>query len=478
MIVRFKKYILLFLVISFSSCQEGANNLITNPFVLTDSDKNMVLRRPKVEKVKVQGGVLILEGERLDRVTKIKLSNNELKISRQKENSLLATSMNKILLHLTEVTSLVIDSAYGQSIIPIEIILNSGSVSGSQIADQSITADDIQDGSITFSKISNSGAYDNYILSYTKELGWRPTAPSSANGGGGGLSLSLGEGLVSKGSVINNTGNIEINVGKNPEQLLIIEAEPSTNYGKLTYPGDLRLYNDSHAESKLSFHDETSTNDPYYINRTENSLNFKRQNSSGDLDIISFNNVGTTDASVDIHQELKTSKAITATAEGTDSFSFSGEENFSVSVHDNLTFESTNGGTITLDSNSLSVKGEARFEGSVTIEGSFSSPSSDFAEYFKSEESLDKGDVVGINLKSGLVRKYQKGDELLGVVSTDPGFVGNKNETGEHIALVGLVGQVPFNKSQVKVVNRIVYTKDGKKIGVLLHSGRLFLRIN
>ena len=270
---------------------------------------------PKVEKVKVQGGVLILEGERLDRVTKIKLSNNELKISRQKEDSLLATSMSKILLHLTEVTSLVIDSAYGQSIIPIEIILNSGSVSGSQIADQSITADDIQDGSITFSKISNSGAYDNYILSYTKELGWRPTAPSSANGGGGGLSLSLGEGMVSKGSVINNTGNIEINVGKNPEQLLIIEAESSTNYGKITYPGELRLYKDSYEESKLSFYDNSISEDasPYLLERSAESLNVKRKSGSDFFDIISFNNVSASGGSVDIHQELKTSKANYAT---------------------------------------------------------------------------------------------------------------------------------------------------------------------
>ena len=123
-------------------------------------------------------------------------------------------------------------------------------------------------------------------------------------------------------------------------------------------------------------------------------------------------------------------------------------------MHDNLTFESTNGGTITLDSNILNITGTTSFNGNVTIDGdAVSTESSDFAEYFKSEATLNKGDVVGINLKNGLVRKYQPGDELLGVVSTDPGFVGNKNETGEHIALVGLVGQVPFNKSQVKIVN-------------------------
>ena len=75
----------------------------------------------------------------------------------------------------------------------------------------------------------------------------------------------------------------------------------------------------------------------------------------------------------------------------------------------------------------------------------------DYAEYFRSERLLEPGDVVGINLENALVRRYQNGDELIGVITTNPGVLGNKNETGEFIAPVALVGQVPVKKDQVVI---------------------------
>ncbi len=117
--------------------------------------------------------------------------------------------------------------------------------------------------------------------------------------------------------------------------------------------------------------------------------------------------------------------------------------------------------------------------GNVTATGSFSGGGLDFAEYFENEEQMISGDIVGINLETGRVRKYHVGDEFVGIVSSDPSFVGGLKlgeEASDDQTLVGLTGQLEFNKDQVIIENRIVKTLDRKKIGVLLSTGRVFIR--
>lgn len=120
-------------------------------------------------------------------------------------------------------------------------------------------------------------------------------------------------------------------------------------------------------------------------------------------------------------------------------------------------------------------------DGDVNISSghSYLTNGADFAEYFFNEESLVPGDVVGINLQTGKVRKYQTGDEFVGIVSSDAGYVGNNaldRKNDSNYALVGLTGQLEFNELQVIVKNRIVKTKDGVKIGILLANGKVFIR--
>ena len=114
---------------------------------------------------------------------------------------------------------------------------------------------------------------------------------------------------------------------------------------------------------------------------------------------------------------------------------------------------------------------------SLKVDGQLVTTGADLAEYFKASEDIVPGSVVGIDLSSGLARRYRAGDFLLGIVSTRPGFLGNQSETGEFVIPVALVGQVPFNKNEVVVKNRLVYTKDNKRIGVLLASGRIYLNL-
>ncbi|MCJ8346384.1 hypothetical protein MJH12_12645, partial [bacterium] len=99
----------------------------------------------------------------------------------------------------------------------------------------------------------------------------------------------------------------------------------------------------------------------------------------------------------------------------------------------------------------------------------------DYAEYFEAESDIEAGSVVGLNPDNGLVRKYQSGDQLLGIVSTKPGVLGNASATGGYMVAVALVGQVPINKSEMLSRNRQAYTMDGKRIGYLLKNGNYYI---
>ncbi|MCX6126930.1 MAG: hypothetical protein NTV34_19570 [Proteobacteria bacterium] len=102
----------------------------------------------------------------------------------------------------------------------------------------------------------------------------------------------------------------------------------------------------------------------------------------------------------------------------------------------------------------------------------------DYAEYFATEDALTPGDIVGINLRSGLVRRYHAGDHLVGVVSTQPGVIGNSKIKTKKSVLVALMGQVPFNRQATRTQGNIVKTPDGVQIGYILASGDLYLQLS
>jgi|GEM_PF-3511892 len=103
----------------------------------------------------------------------------------------------------------------------------------------------------------------------------------------------------------------------------------------------------------------------------------------------------------------------------------------------------------------------------------------DYAEYFEAEESLPQGELVGLNMNTGKVRGYKPGDKLLGVVSTEPGIVGN-SELGNstRAVLVALVGQVPILKDRIIEDNGVVSSKDGQSIGYRLSNGNVYLNLS
>lgn len=133
--------------------------------------------------------------------------------------------------------------------------------------------------------------------------------------------------------------------------------------------------------------------------------------------------------------------------------------------------------------------------GTVRAEGTITSGPADYAEWFEHDAPMRPGDVVGFNFDTGKVRKYVRGDALVGVASEKAAFAaGAPVSIGAEMAalalsapgtqpptstathtLVGMIGQVDVDDAQIVEDKRSVMTPDRKRIGFRLSSGKVFL---
>lgn len=124
-------------------------------------------------------------------------------------------------------------------------------------------------------------------------------------------------------------------------------------------------------------------------------------------------------------------------------------------------------------------------DGSAHAASTFTDGGADFAEWIRHESPLFPGDVAGINLANGLVRKYQPGDHYIGICSTSPGLVGNNppdvdNAQARAIyaqtySIIGLKGQLEVESDQVVEKSGKFYTLDGVFVGSRLSDGRVYV---
>mgnify|MGYP001231821303 CR=1 FL=1 len=218
-------------------------------------------------------------------------------------------------------------------------------------------------------------------------------------GGGGIASLSLGEGMVGKGDVINNTGNILVNTGNREGQIPIVEANGDKYYGKISHPGDFVLdYNHVEALPILKFW--KSENNYFSFQKNDESLNIKHQNGAP-TDILTLNK---TESLFSV--PLKITKSLKVE----ENVDFSGEvSTFNVN-NQSVTIDS--GNSVSITTPAFDVTGVSNFSSNVTVGGAlavsgdlsadnFTPSGADYAEYFRSESLLEPGDVVGINLENG-----------------------------------------------------------------------------
>lgn len=117
--------------------------------------------------------------------------------------------------------------------------------------------------------------------------------------------------------------------------------------------------------------------------------------------------------------------------------------------------------------------------------GTINTGGADLAEYYTSQTALEKGEVVTLdpNNNHGIMKsQYQYQSDLLGVVSTAPGFVaGSYTKDGYPVALVGRVPVFITNENgSVRVGDRLTSasipgyamkaTKAGRTIGLALET--------
>ncbi len=104
----------------------------------------------------------------------------------------------------------------------------------------------------------------------------------------------------------------------------------------------------------------------------------------------------------------------------------------------------------------------------------------DYAEYLPAEETLEPGDLVELDVDTGMVRKYRGKGPYIGVVSENPVVIGNYDPAYENdpsYALIALAGQVNIDEKQVYEEERVVYTKDKKyRVGYRLKNGKVLLK--
>lgn len=575
------------------------------------SGGNEIRYTPKVDTYKIEGGTVRLNGENMDQITSLQIGDYPLTITKQDNSKVIAMAGDQVNIDLYDVVNLFVSSAYGQSVIPLEVDILDSAVTETKIADGAVTTDKIAEEAVTLDKLSTADANDGDVVVYSKTQGqWIPGTIGGLTGSGNNVtSVTIGDGLKTDGGdeTITSSGTIQVDFGHYAGQVIPLsentkdsdgpgyfehnglirayavdadsdgELEEGEAYGQFSLVNTYNATSSPRFDYRLSFdgytvtnmvireeqedinfiefdsndaliyiHQDTETTRPlkmqlddddddsdhyneYFSSTTSNPNNYGRANTAESFLTRNQYTEGATDYDVkpllEISDGLKTEDLhitgdthIEGTLRNTGNARFQGNigidgildveqitgdlevsggftvsEGFNSGDHD--IFNINTDGSLTLNkggdgstlftidnSGNLSLHdgdGDQIFtvdsNGVVNAHGTINAESIDYAEYFDAKEEAKPGDVIGIDLSSGLARKYRSGDFLIGVASTKPGVAGGVKDENKTQILVGLMGQVPVNEEQTKIKNGMVYTMDDKQLGVKLASGDIYI---
>ena len=195
------KIILLSLFI-FVSCEESLDQFSSDPLA-TGNNKPVVNRQvviPIATNVEVRNGLFYIEGENFNLLSDIQVKKQDgsivpTAIYRKTNDSLIAGVLGNINSVAEILVELILNSAQGQSVVPVSITISNGSVRTESLAIDAVTGDKIAHKTIPLSKISGVGANAGFIISY-RDGEWRPTPPAGGGLGGGISIINLGRGLA------------------------------------------------------------------------------------------------------------------------------------------------------------------------------------------------------------------------------------------------------------------------------------------
>ena len=593
-------YLLLFSLVGCLNPQDNYFNKALNQA----SGGNEIRYTPEVAQYKVEGGTIRLNGANMDQITSLQLGDYPLIITKQDSSKVIAMASDDVDLTLYDVVNLFVSSAYGQSVIPLEVDILDSAITEKELADGAVTSSKIQEEAVTLDKLSTADANDGDVVVYSRTQGqWIPGTIGGLTGTGNNVtSLTIGNGLKTDGGdeTITSSGTVHLDFGHYAGQVIPLNenTKDTDGPGYLEHNGIIRAYAvDADSDGQI---EQGETYGQFSLVNTYNSTSSPRfdyrlsfggnkvtsmviREEQKDRNFIEFDS---NDALIYIHQDTETTKPLKMQLvkddEDFDHYDtyFSGtsdsygranaasdfltrnhytEETTDydvkplLEISDGLKTEDLHVTGDTYNQGTLRNTGNARFESNMNIDGelevekitgalevsgglsvvdnfgddpildittagtltlkdgegdtifSISNTGAlnlrdgdgdllfavstggeisakvvdidelDYAEYFDAKEVAQPGDVIGIDLSSGLARKYRSGDFLIGVASTKPGVAGGVKDENKTQILVGLMGQVPVNEQQTKIKNGMVYTIDDKQLGVKLASGDIYI---
>ncbi len=564
-------------IFSMVGCLNPQDNYF-NKALNQASGGNEIRYTPKVNTYKIEGGTVRLNGENMDQITSLQLGDYPLTITKQDSSKVIAMAGDQVNIDLYDVVNLFVSSAYGQSVIPLEVDILDSAVTETKIADGAVTTDKIAEEAVTLDKLSTADANDGDVVVYSKTQGqWIPGTIGGLSGSGNNVtSITIGDGLKTDGGdeTITSSGTVQVDFGHDAGQVIPLsentkdtdgpgyfehnglirayavdadsdgELEEGEAYGQFSLVNTYNATSSPRFDYRLSFDGSTVTN--MVIREEQENINFLEFDSNDALiylhqDVEMFHPVkieidsswenfstyddyltgnGTlSDSSDDFLNIVDGELPALDVASGIkaadiyieDRAYISGDARITgdVKIESNMKidgilevdqitgalevsggltvsqgFDDTDHDIFVIDTGDSSLSfnnsdGNTVFSvdnvGDVSAAGSFNATSLDYAEYFDAKEEAKPGDVIGIDLSSGLARKYRPGDFLIGVASTKPGVKGGVLDPTKTQILVGLMGQVPVNEQQTKIKNGMVYTMDDKQLGVKLASGDVYI---
>jgi len=242
---------------------------VSNLNPLTDVTKNnKSVATPSISTITVGFDRVTITGSHLDLVTGMKVTgtgaNHTLTLSGQTASVVegLVTSPS-LSFYAQQTYDLIISSASGQTVYPINFQMLDLTVSTSKLQTSSVTTDKIANKNVTYGKLETGDASDGDVLTYSQaDDAWLPAPPTAGGGGGGSVSsISRGSGLMNQGSSITTTGSIAVNIGSGSGQIPTLNGS-----GDFSFGNSIILDSQMVGEGLLSIQDSGDTSDFIFYN--------------------------------------------------------------------------------------------------------------------------------------------------------------------------------------------------------------------
>lgn len=179
-----------------------------------------------------------------------------------------------------------------------------------------------------------------------------------------------------------------------------------------------------------------------------------------------------------IHDDAGTNEVGLHLRNGENDWTMVHDGNFRINHEGNTVFKITSDGDVGIDVEEPIAKLDVNGNINVSSGYAYLVGGEGKASYMPVNEEVHPGDILGMDINNGLLRKFRSGDLFIGIVVEKAGFIDHyeKNiENNPNYALVAAKGQVFADLNQLEKNGRLL-SIDGQEIGVLLANGKIYLK--